>query len=204
MAKEFRGTIGLDVRDSVSDWDAFLPDRAPKGAPREHVLPSGAAWALCGAVVVVAGWAVHYWIGPARASRHWDQYMSLAIAGKKHLPESLRSGRSAELGEIDVLRPEVIAAMTAALERTVQADPHHALPKEIGRRHKAGPPERPQGEGEGGEKAEQCGDRQRAGVDPEADVDRQQALDQAEHGRRQQGTHEQAEPDTDAGDHQDL
>jgi hypothetical protein len=33
MAKEFKGTIHLDIRDSTPDWDAFLPDRAPEGAP---------------------------------------------------------------------------------------------------------------------------------------------------------------------------
>ncbi len=38
MAKEFEGTINLDVRDSVSDWDAFLPDKAPQGAPNVLVV----------------------------------------------------------------------------------------------------------------------------------------------------------------------
>jgi len=31
--KPFKGTIKLDVRDSVPDWDAFTPTRAPEGAP---------------------------------------------------------------------------------------------------------------------------------------------------------------------------
>jgi arylsulfatase A-like enzyme len=31
--KPFKGTIKLDVRDSVADWDPYLPARAPKGAP---------------------------------------------------------------------------------------------------------------------------------------------------------------------------
>lgn len=33
MSKPFQGTIKLDVRDSVPDWDPFLPPRAPDGAP---------------------------------------------------------------------------------------------------------------------------------------------------------------------------
>lgn len=33
VAKEFSGKIELDVRDSVSDWDAFLPEKAPEGSP---------------------------------------------------------------------------------------------------------------------------------------------------------------------------
>ena len=33
MPRPFRGEIKLDVRDSTPDWDAFLPDRAPEGAP---------------------------------------------------------------------------------------------------------------------------------------------------------------------------
>jgi len=33
MAKEFNGVINLDVRDSVPDWDPFIPPKAPKDAP---------------------------------------------------------------------------------------------------------------------------------------------------------------------------
>jgi hypothetical protein len=29
MPRPFKGTIELDIRDSVPDWDAFLPDKAP-------------------------------------------------------------------------------------------------------------------------------------------------------------------------------
>ena len=38
MAKEFAGKIELDIRDSTPDWDAFLPDRAPEGAPNVLVV----------------------------------------------------------------------------------------------------------------------------------------------------------------------
>jgi len=31
--KPFKGTIKLDVRDSVADRDPFLPAKAPAGAP---------------------------------------------------------------------------------------------------------------------------------------------------------------------------
>ena len=34
MAKKpFKGTIKLDVRDSVADWEPYLPAKAPKDAP---------------------------------------------------------------------------------------------------------------------------------------------------------------------------
>jgi hypothetical protein len=33
MPRRFKGTIDLDVRDSTPNRDAFLPDRAPEGAP---------------------------------------------------------------------------------------------------------------------------------------------------------------------------
>jgi arylsulfatase A-like enzyme len=33
MAKQFEGKIALDIRDSVQDWEPFLPPRARKGAP---------------------------------------------------------------------------------------------------------------------------------------------------------------------------
>jgi arylsulfatase A-like enzyme len=38
MPNPFEGKIELDVRDSVPDWDAFLPDRAPEGAPNVLVV----------------------------------------------------------------------------------------------------------------------------------------------------------------------
>ncbi|MDG3009491.1 arylsulfatase [Rhodococcus sp. D2-41] len=38
MAKEFKGSIKLDVRDSVADWDAFLPEKPPQGAPNVLVV----------------------------------------------------------------------------------------------------------------------------------------------------------------------
>ena len=31
--KDFKGTINLDVRDSVADWAPFTPKKAPTGAP---------------------------------------------------------------------------------------------------------------------------------------------------------------------------
>jgi arylsulfatase len=52
MAKKFTGTIKLDVRDSVSDWDAFIPPTAPKGAPNVLVVlyddTGQAAWSPYG------------------------------------------------------------------------------------------------------------------------------------------------------------
>jgi arylsulfatase A-like enzyme len=38
MAKPFTGKIELDIRDSTPDWDAFLPDKAPEGAPNVLVV----------------------------------------------------------------------------------------------------------------------------------------------------------------------
>lgn len=50
--KEFTGKIELDVRDSVSDWDAFLPDKAPQGSPNVLVIlfddTGQAAWSPYG------------------------------------------------------------------------------------------------------------------------------------------------------------
>ena len=33
MTKPFRGTINVDIRDSVPDWAPFEPPKAPDGAP---------------------------------------------------------------------------------------------------------------------------------------------------------------------------
>ena len=33
MGKAFRGTINVDIRDSVPDWAPFEPPKAPEGAP---------------------------------------------------------------------------------------------------------------------------------------------------------------------------
>jgi arylsulfatase len=38
MPGEFKGEIKLDVRDSKPDWEAFLDDRAPEGAPNVLVV----------------------------------------------------------------------------------------------------------------------------------------------------------------------
>jgi hypothetical protein len=38
MPKQFKGTVNLDVRDSTPDWDAFVADRAPEGAPNVLVV----------------------------------------------------------------------------------------------------------------------------------------------------------------------
>ncbi|NUP84054.1 MAG: arylsulfatase [Nonomuraea sp.] len=38
MARKFNGVIKTDVRDSTPDWDAFLADRAPEGAPNVLVV----------------------------------------------------------------------------------------------------------------------------------------------------------------------
>jgi arylsulfatase A-like enzyme len=38
MARAFRGTINLDLKDSTEDWGAFLADRAPEGAPNVLVV----------------------------------------------------------------------------------------------------------------------------------------------------------------------
>ena len=38
MGKTFKGKIALDVRDSVPDWEPFLPQEAPKDAPNVLVL----------------------------------------------------------------------------------------------------------------------------------------------------------------------
>jgi arylsulfatase A-like enzyme len=52
MAREFAGTIELDIRDSKADWDAFLDTRAPKGAPNVLVIlyddTGQAAWSPYG------------------------------------------------------------------------------------------------------------------------------------------------------------
>lgn len=38
MTTEFKGTINLDIRDSVPDWDCFLARKAPKDAPNVLVI----------------------------------------------------------------------------------------------------------------------------------------------------------------------
>lgn len=38
MAREFRGKIALDIRNSTADWDAFLEKRAPADAPNVLVI----------------------------------------------------------------------------------------------------------------------------------------------------------------------
>ncbi|SFR68995.1 arylsulfatase [Agromyces sp. CF514] len=52
MVREFKGEIKLDVRDSTADWDAFLSEKAPAGAPNVLVVlyddTGTAAWSPYG------------------------------------------------------------------------------------------------------------------------------------------------------------
>ncbi len=52
MATKFKGTINLDIRDSKPDWNAFLDDKAPEGAPNVLVIlyddTGQAAWSPYG------------------------------------------------------------------------------------------------------------------------------------------------------------
>jgi len=38
VTREFQGKIDVDVGDSVPDWEAFLPSKAPAGAPNVLVV----------------------------------------------------------------------------------------------------------------------------------------------------------------------
>jgi hypothetical protein len=38
MPQPFKGKVELEIRDSTPDWHAFLPDKAPEGAPNVHVV----------------------------------------------------------------------------------------------------------------------------------------------------------------------
>jgi arylsulfatase A-like enzyme len=38
VPRPFQGKIALDIRDSTPDWEAFLPDKAPEGAPNVLVV----------------------------------------------------------------------------------------------------------------------------------------------------------------------
>ncbi|TDW74283.1 arylsulfatase [Curtobacterium sp. PhB25] len=52
MAKQFSGKVELDVRDSVADWDAFIPSKARTGSPNVLVVlyddTGQAAWSPYG------------------------------------------------------------------------------------------------------------------------------------------------------------
>ena len=52
MARDFKGKISLDVRQSKDDWDAFLDNKAPKNAPNVLVIlyddTGQAAWSTYG------------------------------------------------------------------------------------------------------------------------------------------------------------
>jgi arylsulfatase len=52
MTRPFEGIVNLNLRDSKEDWDAFLPERAPEGAPNVLVVlyddTGQAAWSPYG------------------------------------------------------------------------------------------------------------------------------------------------------------
>jgi arylsulfatase len=55
MPREFRGTVNLSLRNSKEDWEAFLPARAPEGAPNVLVIlyddTGQAAWSPFGGLI---------------------------------------------------------------------------------------------------------------------------------------------------------
>jgi hypothetical protein len=56
MAREFKGTIKEDIRDSMPDWDAFLDTKAPAEAPNVLVIlyddTGQAAWSPYGGRII--------------------------------------------------------------------------------------------------------------------------------------------------------
>src|SRR6476469_6080235 len=52
MPRKFQGTINLDVRNSKPDWNAFLDNKTPEGAPNVLVIlyddTGQAAWSTYG------------------------------------------------------------------------------------------------------------------------------------------------------------
>ena len=41
MGEPFKGTINVDIRDSVPDWAPFEPPKAPDGAPERGLHRAG-------------------------------------------------------------------------------------------------------------------------------------------------------------------
>jgi len=41
VAKPFKGTVNVDIRDSEPDWTPFEPPVAPFGAPIERIAAQG-------------------------------------------------------------------------------------------------------------------------------------------------------------------
>jgi len=49
MSKAFKGTINVDIRDSVPDWAPFEPPKAPDGAPNVvDIVPDDAGFSAMG------------------------------------------------------------------------------------------------------------------------------------------------------------
>ena len=84
MAREFRGTIALDVRDSVGDWEAFLPDKAPQGAPNVLVVPAYDRIRFPPFAPLASS--------PALPFRHWGLALAAMVGtGRGHEPRMLLS-----------------------------------------------------------------------------------------------------------------
>ncbi len=48
MAKPFRGTINVDVTQSVPDWGPYTQPIAPEDTPPSSTSPPKHAWPSCG------------------------------------------------------------------------------------------------------------------------------------------------------------
>lgn len=69
---------------------------------------------------------VRHYVGPARASRHWDEYLAWSLAANRFDSKSIGPGRQRRLGLVDGSSPAAVMAMTKQLHEVLRHDPWDA------------------------------------------------------------------------------
>ena len=56
-SKQFKGTVNVDIRDSVEDWSPFEPPKAPEQKPTKPKSAWGKwyTWVAAGGVLILIG-----------------------------------------------------------------------------------------------------------------------------------------------------
>ncbi len=92
---------------------------------RKQRLPvARSGWAVATCVIVwISALGLQHFFGPARAAKHWDEYLAWSLATNRFESKSIGPGRQRRLGLVDGSSPDSVAWMTDQLEKAVAYDP---------------------------------------------------------------------------------
>jgi tetratricopeptide (TPR) repeat protein len=99
--------------------------RMASGDSARRMTISRTGWACAAAAAGALGIAsCGVLLDAARASPHWDNYLTLSLASKSGSPRSVRQGRLRYMGDVNTDSPEVVDRMISELRNLLDCDSH--------------------------------------------------------------------------------